>query len=229
MKLTEQENKVVNYLCSKNGGKVYWEELAQFAKDPQNVKRKTIQKTVSEIKRKFVQDNVPVPFQVEFALMISDQEEPETSSVLQMVANPPPATTQKMVPYRRPVAAIATQPAIVATPINGNTTPNHTSVHPAHADFVLDRNTRRVRTRNGQYNLNDSEWQVFEYIHSNVGRLIPISELRDKVVYPQWGSKLPARWFDAIMRIINNLRRQVSGLDRRLLTVKNVETSYLFQ
>jgi len=226
MKLTEQENKVVNYLCYKNGGLVYWEELAQFAKDPQNVKRKTIQKTVSEIKRKFVKDNIPVPFRAEFASMVSDKEEPETSSVLQMVSNPPPAAAPKMVPYRRPAAIVATP---IATTPTGNTMPNHIPVHPAQADFCLDRNAKRVRTRNGYHQLNENEWQVFSYIHANVGRLFPISELRDKVVYPQWGSKLPARWFDAIMRIINNLRRGVPGLDTRVMTVKSVETSYLFQ
>jgi hypothetical protein len=59
--------------------------------------------------------------------------------------------------------------------------------------------------------------------------LIGISELRDKVVYPNYGAKLPARWFDAIMRIVNHMRRQVIGLDGRLLTVKGPETTYLFQ
>ena len=53
IRLTEQENKISNYLIAKNGQTVFWEELAQFAKEPQKVKLKSIKRTVSEMRRKF--------------------------------------------------------------------------------------------------------------------------------------------------------------------------------
>lgn len=198
LKLTEQEVKITHYLQTKNGDEVLWEELAQFSKEPQHVKKNTIQRTVSEIKRKYSLSGLPVPFNVSF-------------KSLPVPAPIPPPVEQKLVWIQK-----------AAEPVKETR-------HPAQIDFELDRNMKRVRTKYGYKLLNDSEWDVFKYIHANPGRVIPISELRDKVVFPQYGSKLPARWFDAIMRIINNLRRQVDGLGNRLLTVKSGETSYLFQ
>lgn len=212
IRLTKQEQCVVDYLCSKNWGKVYWEELAQFAKDPQNVKRKSILRMVSDLKKKFLDANLALPFDVKFASLATEAVASPSPTLQVAIANP---AVQKLVQIKRTPA--------------GNTVQVSANAHPAHVDFVLDRNFKRVRTRNGFHQLNDNEWQLFSYIHGNVGRIIPISELRDKVVYPQYGSKLPARWFDGIMRIINNMRRQVVGLNSRLLTVKGAETSYLFQ
>jgi hypothetical protein len=203
VKLTKQEQQVVNYLCSKNNSKIFLEELAQFAKDPQNVKRKTILRTVSEIKKKYQMAGGLIPFNVTFGSLVSEID--------------------KMTP--QPLVQVKRTPAGNMMKVDANKPP----IHPAHVDFVLDYTYRRVRTRNGYCQLNENEWEVFKYIHTHVGRIIPISELRDQVVYPKYGSKLPARWFDAIMRIINNLRRQVSGLNQRIMTVKGAETSYLFQ
>lgn len=101
--------------------------------------------------------------------------------------------------------------------------------HVAQIDFQLDTGYQRIVCSTGKYQVNDNEWLMFKYFHSNPGKVISISELRDKVAYPLYGSKLPARWFDSIGRTINNLRRQVFGLEKRLLTVKGAETSYLFQ
>jgi len=244
-KFSEQETKVINYLISRNNSNVYWEELAQFSKDPETVKLKTIKKIVSEIRRKYVTAELAVPFNVSFHTMTPekegsppvDAEAPETTDTQpapaltigdlireKLGAEQPQILVQvKRKPSEKKMVVTPPSPATVTPP--APTPPTHV----AHADFIMDRNTRRVRTKFGIHNLNDSEWEVFKYFHTNVGKLIPISEIRDKVVYPQWGSKLPARWFDAIMRIINNMRRAVTGLDRRLLTVKGVETSYLFQ
>lgn len=198
IKLSDQEIKITEYLSLRNGKNVSWEELVQFAKDPSNVKLKTIKKVVSEVKRKYRDAGFPTPFKVEFVSLQSVDPVPKEQKLIQIqIARPFEA---------RPVL-----------------------VPPAQKDFELDRNTKRVKTKFGFKQLNDSEWEVFKYIHLNTGRIIPISELRDKVVYPLYGSKLPARWFDSIMRIINNLRRQVDGLGNRLLTVKADETSYLFQ
>jgi len=209
VRLTAQEQAIRDYVVSRPSRIVYLEELAQFAKDPQNVKCKTIQKTVSEIKRKFKVARQPDPFGNKLFASLAQE-------TLQVTA-PPPASTQAMVQVK-------------PTP-DGNMVrvSGAKAAHPAQVDFIIDRLTKSVRTKNGSHRLNDSEWDVFKYLHENVGRLITLSELRDKVVYPQYGSKLPARWFDSIMRIVNNLRRQVVGLDKRLLTVKGAETTYLFQ
>jgi len=202
IKFSEQEVKVVNFLIANNNGDVNWNDLAKFTKDPANIKKKSLQKIISEIKRKYASSGLTVPFNVRF--------------VDGTVAEKPKDTTQNIVQVKK-------------TPGGNTVVVNAVNTPAAHVDFVLDKALKRVKTKYGHQTLNDNEWEVFKYIHANVGKLIPISELRDKVVYPQYGSKLPARWFDAIMRIINNLRRAVPGLNQRLLTVKGAETSYLFQ
>ena len=211
VKLTDQEAKVTNYLNSRNGQKVAWEELAQFAKDPTTVKIKTTKKVVSEVKRKFSQANLPAPFEVSFYSLA-----PEPAPVKTVTATDIAQAEQVLVQVKR-------------TP-GGNIIPAGSTKSPAQIDFAIDPlGFKRVKTRSGTYQLNDSEWDMFKYFYNNVGRLVTISEIRDKLMFPNYGSKIPARWFDAIMRVINNLRRQVLGLDGRLLTVKGAETSYLFQ
>jgi hypothetical protein len=215
--LTVLEQKVVNFLVSKTNGTVYWEELVQFAKDPQNVSRKTVLKWISEIKRKYLAANLSLPYNVIFSTMAQPLQVTNPTALPYAPLTIGGAVQQKLVQIRR-------------TP-DGNTIRVNPAAptHPAHADFVLDRNTRRVRTKAGNFQLNENEWNVFKYIHENVDKMIPLSELRDEVVFPQYGSKLPARWFDSIMRIVNNLRRQIVGLNNRLLTVKGSETTYLFK
>jgi hypothetical protein len=226
VKLSEQETKVVDYLVPRSNDTVNWEELAQFAKDPQNVKIKTVKKTVSEIKRKYVAAGVPVPFDVKFKSIPPVEEVKTEEKPVQTIGD---LIKEKLGPsfnFSQNLVQIKRIPAGNTIVMDGKN--NHTTLA-AHVDFVLDRNTKRVKTKFGSHLLNDSEWEVFKYIHSNAGRIIAISELRDKVVFEHYGSKLPARWFDSIMRIINNMRRAIPGLERRLLTVKGVETSYLFQ
>lgn len=208
VRLTAQEKAIHSYIVNKASRIIYLEELAQFAKDPQNVKCKTIQKTISEIKRKFKVAGQTDAFGNKlFASMAQE--------TLQVTAPTPPVQN---------LVKVKSTPGGNMVRVSGPS-----AVHPAQADFIIDRLTKSARTKYGNHRLNDSEWDVFKYLHENVGRLITLSELRDKVVYPQYGSKLPARWFDSIMRIVNNLRRQVVGLDKRLLTVKGTETTYLFQ
>lgn len=225
IKLTEQETRVVSFLLSKNNTNVNWEELAQFAKSPQTVKLKTIKKTISEIRRKYTETGACVPFNVSFTMMPAAEDKPELPAIDATIIDdflsqphlaPPP---QNLVQIKR-------TPAGNTMTVNNNDT---VSLLPAQIDFALDFNNRRVKTRYGYHLLNENEWLVFKYFHAHAGKLIPISELRDKVVYPLAGSKLPARWFDAIMRSINNMRRAIPGLEHRLLTVKGAETSYLFQ
>jgi hypothetical protein len=200
-KFTEQEKNIIQYLQQKPNVDVKWEELAQFAKDPQNVKLKTIQRAVSEIKRKFKESNLNVPFNTKFSLLteVSNKEQ-----VLVQVKRSPAGNTM-IVDAKR-------------------------VVHPALIDFVLDRNNKGVRTKSGYYKLGDDDWEMIKYFAENVGKIVKISDLRDKVKYPQYGSKLPPRWYNSIMHIINNLRRTVPALKSRLLTTNvDGETCYLFQ
>jgi hypothetical protein len=203
IKNTDQELKIINYLKDKNNQEVAWEELVQFSKNPQTVKLKTIKKSVSEIKRKYQSSNLPIPFDVRFISLTSKSDEQT------MIKG-----DQKLVRVGKIVALNTVKP----------------SKPQAHYDFSLDPlGFKRVQTKYGSHQLNDNEWDMFKYFYNNVGKLVTISELRDNVVFPNYGSKLPARWFDSIMRIIGHLRKQVVGLDKRLLTVKSSETSYLFQ
>jgi hypothetical protein len=221
LKLTDQETKVIAFLTTRGDGPIHWEELAQFAKDPQTVKLKTIQKVISDLKRKYLQANVPFPYNGKFiSLTAPPKEEPKAPQTIgelikEKLADKP---EQALVQIKRTPAGtvVRVDPANSGKPM-------------AHVDFVLDPNTRRVRTKYGAHLLNEREWDVMKYLHANVGRVIAISELRDKVVYEKYGSKLPPRWFDHIKAIIGNLRAQVPGLRDRVLTVKGVETSYLFQ
>jgi hypothetical protein len=232
MKLSEQEIKVLDYLTARNNSVVYWEELAQFAKNPQTVKLKTIKKTVSEIKRKYATLGAPVPFSVEFNTMGTENESEEVTDIqpinLDMLVPVEQSKPQTLVQIKRTTTSLVPT-SVQSTPLTATVVLSTSNVPAAHTDFVLDRNTKRVKTKFGSHLLNDNEWEMFKYLHNNTGRVIDISELRDKVVYPQYGSKLPPRWFDSIKRIIGNLRAQIPSLKDRLRTVKGTETGYLFQ
>lgn len=221
VKLTDQETRVIAFLTTKGDGPVHWEELAQFAKDPQTVKLKTIQKVISDLKRKYLQANVPFPYNGKFISLNAPVKE----------APKAPQTIGDLIKEKLDLKKEQTLVQIKRTPAGTVVKVDASDGNKpmAHVDFVLDPNTRRVRTRYGFHLLNEREWDVMKYLHANVGRVIPISELRDKVVYEKYGSKLPPRWFDHIKAIIGNLRAQVTGLRDRILTVKGVETSYLFQ
>jgi len=232
IKLTEQETRVVDFLRSKTNGSAHWEELAQFAKSPQTVKLKTIRKTVSEIKRKYLAAGQSVPFNVNLSTMqVEEEEAPQEVSPPLLTTTIGDLIRQKLEPALTPhqpqnLVQIKRTPAGNTMIVNSNNAP---SLLPAQLDFALDLASKRVKTRYGSHLLNENEWEVFKYFHAHAGKLVPISELRDKVMYENYGSKLPARWFDSIMRVINNMRRQIPGLEHRLLTVKGAETSYLFQ
>jgi hypothetical protein len=204
VKLTNIETKLVNHLINKNGGEVTLQELAPFAKDPTTVKRVTVLKWISDVKKKYREAGQPVPFSVVFTT---------------------PTDAKPVVPPEQKLTQIRKTPDGNIMRVN----PASPVVPPAHIDFVLDFCTRSVKTKLGSFKLNDSEWNVLKYLHANVGKVISLSELRDKVVFPQFGSKLPPRWFNAIMNQINTIRRQVPGLKTRIMTIKGEETAYLFQ
>jgi hypothetical protein len=222
LRLTGQETKVIAFLTT-NNRPVFLEELAQFSKDPQKVKLRTVQKVVSDLKKKYSDAGVPFPHNEKISIM-SDNSKEETQ-ITQPLGELVKEKLADDVTRPQNLVQVKRTPAGTVVRVDGAVPakPN------AHIDFVLDRNTRRVRTKDGFHLLNEREWDMMKYFYANVGRVIPISELRDKVVYEKYGSKLPARWFDHIKTIIGHLRAQVPGLRNRLLTVKGTETSYLFQ
>lgn len=218
LKLTNQEVNIINYL--KSNQSVAWEELAQFAKEPQTVKLKTIKKAVSEIKRKYTAAGLPIPFNTTFSSLT---ESTDSSSSVQIKLG----SISKKDLLGMPVIKTDTNQTLVKVARLPEAKPAKLQ---AQIDFSPDAlGFKKVVTKGGTYQLNDNEWDIYKYFYNNVGKLVTLSELRDNVMFPNYGSKLPARWFDAIMRVVNNLRRQVKGLDTRLLTVKGTETSYIFQ
>src|SRR5277367_1876899 len=64
MKITAQEQNVIQFLSDRD--EVFWEELVQFCKDPANVKLRTVQKIVSDIRKKFRDTNRACPFDCKF-------------------------------------------------------------------------------------------------------------------------------------------------------------------
>lgn len=231
LRLTEQEIKVTNYLQAKNNQEISWEELVQFSKTPQSVKKNTIQKVVSEIKRKYVRAGLNVPFSVTFknmtALPICNEDRQAQNLFKEsVVTRPLNFKFDPMQVERLNEALDKSEQKFIKIP---RLEPKS---HQAQLDFILDVFSKRVRTKYGYKQLGDAEWDVFRYIHANPGRIISINELRDKVVFPQYGSKLPPKWYDTVMRIVNNLRRQVDGLKVRLMTIgafNSGETGYIFQ
>lgn len=203
LSLTTQELNVIRYLSALKETEIPWVVLAQFSKDPKTVKYKSIQKVISEIKRKYKGVGIPLPFTVSV-----------TNTVEAATVQAP--ATQTLVQVKR-------------TPGGNTVIVGSNTQSAAQIDFALNLNTKSVKTKFGSHKLNDNEWYMFKFLHENAGTLIKISTLRDKVMFPNYGSKLPARWYDSIMRVINNMRRAIPGLDKRLLTVKSDETCYLFQ
>lgn len=205
--LTEQESKFLTYIKSKQANKIAYEEFAQFAKDPQAVKMKTIQRVISEIKKKLSESNSPdvdTIKHISFYSLGADSSKPKTIKTSIIIDSP--VAGQSLVKIERPKQTVKDE-------------------------FALDIPNRRVKTKSGSYSLNEREWEVFKYLHENAGRIIKQSEIKDKVLFHNWGSKTPARWFTVIQGVIGNIRKQVTGINTRLLTVRvgGEESGYLFQ
>lgn len=216
-RLTNQEVNVLQYLSTINRD-VAWEELAQFAKNPQTVQLKTIKKIISDLKKKYSLEQISFPFTYNFFSLASPPSANSSTVKAKIVSSPTGQTGQVMV-------KVKTTPA-------GNVMPITTDVktYACQTDFKLNRNTKSVVTTYGSHLLSDSAWEIIKYFHENPERIIAISELRDKVVYPQYGSKLPPKWFDNIARSIHVLRKQVPSLKNRLITLAGLgETSYMLK
>lgn len=230
MKLSPLETKISSYVEKKQtentswmlSTKISWQELAQFSNDPSTVKLSTIQKVVSEIKRKYISEMKVFACGVKFYDM--DKSITENKQIIPTVETASILSDkgQKLVLFPKHITSVTSNQERTTAPALMNK-------QEAVPDFVINRLNKSVRTKSGIHKLNDNEWDMMLYFEANRGKLILISELRDQVVFPKYGSKLPARWFDSIMRIVNALRRQVPELNGKLLTVKAQETGYIFQ
>ena len=212
MKLTNQEKLIASYLQARPGTRVAWQELAQFAKDPQNVKLSTIQKAVGDVKRKLREANLP-ELNITFYSLTTPVPEPK-------VIKTEVKQEQTLVEMRRTIGGRMVS--------SGDTRPD------AQIDFPPDpKGNRRVITRNGPINLGENEWDMYKHFYKNPGKKISITDLRDEVIFPKQKNtgKLPANWRDSIQRIAQNLRRQLELKDR-LTTIPggpNGETKYIFE
>lgn len=200
--LTTQEQHIVSYLHNKPVA--FYEELAQFCKDPSRVKLKSIKRALSNIKKKYKDNNMECPINTKLILM--NNNTPTTGDTITF-------NNQKLVRIPR---------AIV---------PTVDTTKQCQKDFQMIKFNRQVRSKQGIRTLNDDDFVVFEYMYANPEKVITLEELRDQVVFPQYGSKTPARWFSVIQRRVNNIRRAVPELRDRLLTVKVGAngTGYLLQ
>ncbi len=96
-------------------------------------------------------------------------------------------------------------------------------------DFIVKSFTHQILTKSGIYALNNEEFEIFNYFHSNRNKFISLEELRDKVCFPKFGSKLPARWFSSIQRRVSHIRHQIPEARDKILTAKqNNNTGYIF-
>ena len=185
----------------KERNEAFYEELAQFCKKPTEVKLNTIKKIISDIKKKCKDYNIECPFTTKLSLIDNKANQEK------IVVN-----GQSLTKIQRPLIIPDT-------------------VKQCQKDFTIIKYNRQIRSKQGVRTLNEDDFFVFEYMYANPEKVISLDELRDKVVFPQYGSKLPARWWDVIQRRINNIRRAIPELSNRLLTVKIGAngTGYLFQ
>lgn len=212
---SSQEKIFIDYLSGKEN--VSWEELAKFSKNPSEVKKKTLQKVISTIKKKCTEAGQPVPFKCNFyeALKPSDNKDVivvESSSVAPTIA----------------ANAIVTSPFVkVRTTRGGNMVPETNSALDAHIDFVLDKNYKRVVMRKGKINLSDNEWELFCFFHQNAGKKLSLEQIKEHV-YKNFGSKTPYHWAESIKRTMTKLRTNIPELkkDARLLTIVSANTTY---
>jgi hypothetical protein len=230
MKLSQQEQSFLTYLIPR--AEVYWEELVQFCKNPATVKLKTVQKVISDLKKKYKDNNQALPFHCTFKSMQTQTQNPkmvstgETSEYL----------GQKLVQIKRPTkqAEAMLPPGFVWTtdskPIAEMRVIEIEKPSTINAfDFILKSFTQQIVTKSGVYALNHEEFELFNYLFNNKSKFISLEELRDKVCYPKYGSKLPARWFSAIQRRVSHIRQHIPETRNRLLTAKqNNNTGYIF-
>ena len=202
--LTAQEQKIISYLQGKDV--VAWEELAQFAKDPQTVKMKSLQRAVSDIKRKFAMAGLPIPFSTKFTVLVEPKNATTASSGVE----------QGMVQMRRTRG--------------GKRVPATNTELDARLDFRLDPAYHVVISiGRGRVKLTEGEFEIFQLLYNNAGKPVSIEQMRD-ACFPR-GSLCPPTWSNQISSALTKLRKNLPELksDNRLLTVASSHgsTSYM--
>lgn len=222
MKLTQQESQVLNFLSQRK--EVYWEELAQFCKNPSTVKLKTVQKVISDLRKKFRDSKKDIPFNCTFSSLVPVKEPAKMVATSEKID----FNGQTLVQVKRhSTLKVQKEPEETRTVVS--VTEVAKTDTPAQLDFTLKPYTRQVVTRSGIYALNNDEYDLFNYFSMHRGRFVSLEELRDNVCYPKFGSKTPARWFSAIQRRVGNIRHQIPETRNRLLTAKqNNNSGYIF-
>ena len=210
IRITNQEAQIISHCTGKKI--VPWEELAQYAKEPTTVKLKTLQKAVSDLKKKYRDANLSLPFDCSFVSLLNQATE-DTKGIAKIPA-PPVAVKleiksepeQKLVPVRRTRG--------------GNIVNADDKTPDAHLDFKLEPYYKRVKTRTATINLSDNEWELFKLFHTNVGKMLSMEDIKN-VVYKDFGSKTPHNWASAIKGTLTKLRTNIRELktDNRLICV----------
>lgn len=205
LKLTQQKQSIINYLSTR-AEQVAWEELAQFAKDPANVKLKTIKRAVSEIKRKYAEANLPLPFNCEFISLSNQKEEREVMANVVNISNSKPE--QILVQVKR-------------TP-EGNLVRDDANMLAAHVDFKLDKYNEAVKTKYGSHRLSEEAYKIFALLHAYAGKPVTQEQLKD-LIFPLAGSKLPHNWATRISGRLTEIRKNIPGIKQmgRLSSVNN--------
>lgn len=219
LKITNQEAQIITHCAGKKV--VPWEELAQYAKEPTTVKLKTLQKAVSDLKKKYRDANLPVPFDCSFVSLVSLPADQETKPVPAPTVSTQPKTETKL--EQKLVQLRITR--------GGNRVSADDKTPDAHIDFKLEPFYKRVRTRTNTINLSDNEWELFKLFHNNIGKKFSIEDLKD-IVYRNFGSKTPHNWADAIGGTLTKLRTNIRELktNDRLLTIRGSNiTYYMFE
>lgn len=219
LKITNQEAQIITHCAGKKV--VPWEELAQYAKEPTTVKLKTLQKAVSDLKKKYRDANLPIPFDCSFVSLVSLPADQETKPV------PAPAISTQSKTDTKPEQKLV-QLRITR---GGNRVPADDRTPDAHIDFKLEPFYKRVRTRTNAINLSDNEWELFKLFHANLGKKFSVEDLKN-VVYENFGSKTPHNWADAIKRTLTKLRtniRELKTSNRLMCSIGSDTTYYMFE
>jgi hypothetical protein len=197
LKLSNQEQNIINYLDGKD--QVAWQELAQFGKDPTTVKRVTLLKVVSELRKKYAAVGLPAPFNCKFFDLGVE--------TIQVNANAKASTVQAK------VVAPAVQ---MRKTLGGKLVRADNNTPDAHLDFELDKaRPNQVRTKNGWITLNESCYELFHIFHQNVNVPLSKEDLKNKI-WPQWGSRTPGSWWGNISGRMTGLRTCIPELKTRL-------------
>lgn len=220
LKITNQEQKIINHCTNKSI--VTWQELAQYAKDPATVKLKTIQKAISDIKKKYRDANLPSPLTCSF---ISLLDQKDGAAEVKQETVKPRLTLVKSLDSK---SEVNEQKLVQLRITRGNNRVPADDKRPdAHIDFVLDPFYKRVRTRTNTINLSDNEWELFKLLHENVDKMLSLENIKD-VVYKNFGSKTPHCWADSIKRTLTKLRTNIRELktDNRLICSIGSNTTF---